>query len=103
MPMTAPAERHRRVRVDVSWRTLFRILTLVALVWLWFRLWQWVLLLLISIFVAVGLEPAVTWLEAHRVRRAYGAPLIVLLIAGLLIGFGYLAGAELIEQARLLG
>jgi predicted PurR-regulated permease PerM len=103
MPMTSPAERHRRVRVDIQWRTIFKILTAVALVWLWLRLWQWVLLLLISIFLAVGLDPLVTWLDAHRLRRAYGAPLIILLIAGLLIGFSYLAGAELIEQARLLG
>ena len=79
------------------------MLTAVLLVWLWLRLWQWILLLIISAFLAVGLDPVVEWLDRHRIRRAYGASLVVLLIAGLLVGFAYLAGAELIEQARLLG
>ncbi len=49
------------------------MLTVVLLVWLWFRLWQWILLLIISASLAVGLDPVV--------RRAYGTFLIVLLIA----------------------
>ena len=88
---------------QLPWGTIFKVLTAVLLVWLWFRLWQWILLLIISAFLAVGLDPVVEWLDRHRIRRAYGAFLIVLLIAGLLVGFAYLAGAELIEQARLLG
>jgi predicted PurR-regulated permease PerM len=77
------------VTIDIPWRSIFRLLTVVVLVWLWFRLWQWILLLVIAIFLAVGLDPVVTWLEAHRVRRTCGGPL-VLLLAGLLIAFGYL-------------
>jgi hypothetical protein len=49
------------------------VLTVVLLVWLWFRLWQWILLLIILASLAVGLDPVV--------RRAYGTFLIVLLIA----------------------
>lgn len=89
--------------IDVPWRSIFRVLTVVVLVWLWLRLWDWILLLVISIFLAVGLDPVVVWLEAHRIRRTYGAPLVIFVLAGLLIGSGYFAGAELLEQARLLG
>lgn len=89
--------------IDVPWRTIFRILTAVVLVWLWLRLWDWILLLVISIFMAVALDPVVTWLEAHRIRRTYAAPLVIFVLAGLLIAFGYFAGAELLAQARLLG
>ena len=89
--------------IEIPWRSIFRVLTIVILVWLWIRLWQWILLLVIAIFLAVGLDPVVAWLEAHHVRRTYGAPLVILVLAGLLVAFGFLAGAELIEQARLLG
>jgi predicted PurR-regulated permease PerM len=91
------------VTIEIPWRSIFRVLTIVVLVWLWLRLWQWILLLVISIFLAVGLDPVVTWLEAHHVRRTYGAPLVIFVVAGLLVAFGYFAGAELIEQVRLLG
>ena len=98
-----PAARAPASRIELPWGTIFKVLTAVLLVWLWFRLWQWILLLIISAFLAVGLDPIVEWLDRHRIRRAYARFLIVLLIAGLLVGFAYLAGAELIEQARLLG
>jgi len=91
------------VTIDVPWRSILRILTVVVLVWLWMRLWDWVLLLVISIFLAVGLDPVVTWLEAHRIRRTYAAPLVIVILAALLVAFGYFAGAELLAQARLLG
>jgi predicted PurR-regulated permease PerM len=91
------------VTIDVPWRSIFRVLTIVVLVWLWLRLWDWILLLVISIFLAVGLDPVVTWLEARHVRRTYGAPLVIFVLASLLVAFGYFAGAELIAQARLLG
>jgi predicted PurR-regulated permease PerM len=89
--------------IDVPWRSIFRILAVVVLVWLWLRLRDWILLLVISIFLAVGLDPVVTWLEAHRIRRTYAAPLVIFVIAGLLIAFAYFAGAELLAQARFLG
>jgi predicted PurR-regulated permease PerM len=72
-------------------------------VWLWLRLWQLVLLFMIGAFIAVGLDPLVTWLDVHRLRRRYSAPIVVILLAALLVGFGYLAGSSLVEQAGLLG
>ena len=72
--------------IDVPWRSIFRVLTVVVLVWLWLRLWDWILLLVISIFLAVGLDPVVVWLEAHRIRRTYGAPLVIFVLAGMVIG-----------------
>ena len=102
-PHAPSTDARPRIWLQLPWGTIVKVLTVVLLVWLWFRLWQWILLLIISAFLAVGLDPVVEWLDRHRIRRAYGAFLIVLLIAGLLVGFAYLAGAELIEQARLLG
>jgi predicted PurR-regulated permease PerM len=89
--------------VDVSAATFARLLGFVVLVALWLSLWQWVLLLVVAIYLAVALDPAVTWLAARRIRRGMTAPLLAVTIAGAVIGFGYFAGASLVEQGRLLG
>jgi predicted PurR-regulated permease PerM len=91
-----------RRTIDISWQTIAKVIVAVVLVWLWLRLWQWVLVLLIGAFIAVGVEPVVAWLERRRVGRAFGAPLVIFAIAGLLAGFVVVAGAELIAQSGLL-
>ena len=90
-------------RIDLAGKTIVKVLFAAVVVWLWLRLWQWLLLLVVAAFLAVGLDPVVSWLEARRIRRAYGAPLVVVLIAAALFAFVYLAGAELIAQTKLLG
>ena len=55
-------------RVDVSTATFFRLLGIVALVWIWLRLWQWILIFVVAIFLAVALDPLVQWLD-RRGRR----------------------------------
>lgn len=99
---TDPPVRNR-VSLDVPWRTIVKILSAAIVVWLWLRLWQWILLFVIAVFLAVGLDPLVTWLDKHHIRRAYAAPLVVMSLIVMLFGFGYFAGGELVEQAQLLG
>ncbi len=89
-------------RVDISGRTIAKVLFAAALVWLWLRLWQWVLLVVVAAFIAIGLDPLVLWLEERHVRRAWGAPLIMLALVILIGGFTWLAGAELVDQSGLL-
>lgn len=67
-----------RVRIDLSGSAILKVLAAIAGVWVWLRLWRWVLLLVVAAFLAVGLEPVVSWLERRRVRRSFGAPLTVL-------------------------
>jgi predicted PurR-regulated permease PerM len=92
-----------RISVDVPWRTIFKLLAAAILVWLWLLLWQWILLFVVAVFVALGLDPLVTWLDSHRIKRAYAAPIVVLALLGMLVAFGYFAGGELVAQAQLLG
>ena len=80
-----------------------KVLLAVVCVWLWLRLWQWVLLFVVAAFIAVGLDPIVCWLDERRIRRPYGATLVVAAVAALLVAFCYFAGAELLEQGRMLG
>jgi predicted PurR-regulated permease PerM len=93
----------RALRIEISSATIIRILVTVAAVWLWLRLWQWLLLFMIGAFIAVGLDPLVTWLDARRFYRRYSAPTVVIALAAVLVAFGYLAGSSLIEQLGFLG
>ena len=90
-------------RVDVTFATFFRLLAVVALAWIWLRLWRWFLLFVVAVFLAVALDPIVAWLDARRIRRPVGSFLVVLLLAGACGAFLYFAGAELKTQAGMLG
>jgi predicted PurR-regulated permease PerM len=93
----------RRLRIEITGRTFVKAVVTVALVWTWLRLWQWILLLVVAAFIAVGLDPVVRWLESKRVKRPYGSVLVVGTVAILLGAFTYFAGAELMDQGRMLG
>jgi predicted PurR-regulated permease PerM len=93
----------RPLPIDISVKAIIRVLAAIVVVWLWLRLWQWVLLLVVATFLAVGLDPLVSWLDAHRIRRRYAAPLLVLAATALIIGLFVFAGSSLSEQARTLG
>lgn len=93
----------RAFRIDISNATIVRVVAAVVVVWLWLRLWEWVLLFAIGAFLAVGLDPLVTWLDARRLRRRYAAPLVVIILAAMLGGLCYISAAALTEQVGLLG
>jgi len=107
---TAPADSRRstrrvpqRHRVDISFASFLRALVVIAVAWAWWRLWQWLLVFVVGAMMAVALDPAVRWLEARGLRRAYGAPLIVLSIVLAIGSFVVLAGGSLQTDARELG
>jgi predicted PurR-regulated permease PerM len=61
-----------------------------------------VLLLVVAVFMAIGLDPIVSWFERRHVRRSLGALLAVLAVAAALAVFVWLAGAQLGEQGAVL-
>jgi predicted PurR-regulated permease PerM len=89
-------------RIDVSTGTFVRLLAFAALVWAWLRLWQWVLIFVVAVFLAVSLDPLVKWLDRRGLKRPFGSVLVVAALTLALIGFLSLSGAELTEQAGLL-
>jgi predicted PurR-regulated permease PerM len=83
----------RRV-IHISHATFGRVLLYAALVWLWLRLWQWVLVFVAAVFLTVALDPVVNALARRGIKRALAAPLVV--------AFLYLSGASLRQEGRLL-
>jgi predicted PurR-regulated permease PerM len=92
-----------RTEIRIPWATIFKVLGAFLIWFLWFRLWQIVTLVLVAIIIAVGLAPAVRWLEDHRWPRWLAAAALVLLLAGTLVGFFVLTGAQLRDEAQNLG
>src|SRR5689334_11237775 len=89
----------RRTQIEIPWRTLLRIVAVVALVWLWLQLVQTILLVIVAIIFAVTLDPVVSWLQRRRLPR-WGAALIVsLTLLALIGGFLWLTWSSLSDQA----
>lgn len=101
--MAEMADADRRTDIRIPWATLFKVLAAVAVWFLWFRLWHIVTLVLVAIIVAVGLAPAVAWLEERRWPRWLASATMVLLVVGTLLGFFVLTWNSIADQAENLG
>jgi predicted PurR-regulated permease PerM len=91
-----------RVVVEVPWRTLFKIVAAVALVWLWLQLVEVVLVVIVAALLAVTLNPVVGWLEGRGVSRGKGTALVAFLIVATVAGFLWFTWASLSEQVNYL-
>ncbi|MBF6059279.1 AI-2E family transporter [Nocardia terpenica] len=60
------------------------------------------LLIAAALFLAIGLEPAVSWLVRHRVRRGLAVTLILTLVVAALAGFVTAATVPLVAQGHAL-
>lgn len=98
-----PASIPRRISVDITWRSLFRILAGLALVWLWMTLAQLVLLAIVAVILAITLDPIVCWLQERGMPRGLAAAAIGLVLFALAAGFIVFAGASIASQGRVVG
>ena len=92
----------RRRLFDVSWRAIGKIIAAGALVWAWLHLWQFVMVIVVAITIAVALDPLVRYLEEHRVPRWLGASGAVFLIAAAAAGMLALSWVSITQQSRFL-
>src|SRR5580704_3067095 len=89
-----------RVRVDVSWLTILKILSAAALVWVWLQVWPIVMVVLVSLVLAVALEPIVEWLERHGFTPGF-AVLAVGVVTLVMVGaFLFAAAAPFMSQSK---
>ncbi|WP_017608553.1 AI-2E family transporter [Nocardiopsis xinjiangensis] len=66
--------------------------------WLFVRLQNLLMLLLISLFLALALEPAVNWLHRHQWPRGAATGAVMLLLLALIAAFVSLLGSMLLSQ-----
>src|ERR1022692_1013394 len=91
---------HRTVvhRVEISYRTIIAVALTVGGIWL-FNLLLPILVLIVVALILVGtLEPAVGWLERHRVPRALSIAIVFIGCGILVVGAGLITIPSLFAQ-----
>jgi len=88
----------RRVAVVVPWRTILKIVAAAVMIWLWFKLVEVVLVVLVALLLAVTLNPVVTWFD-RRMPRWAATLLVGLMLVAVIGGFLWMTWASLSSQA----
>src|SRR3954452_9457379 len=91
-------EPSRRVALIIPTRTILKLVAAAVVIWLWFRLVEVVLVILVALLLAVTLNPIVTRLERGLPRWA-ATLLVALMPVGGIGGSLWLTWASLSSQA----
>jgi predicted PurR-regulated permease PerM len=86
------------LKLDLEWRALIKIGLAVVVVWAWLILWPFIMAVLVSIFVAVALQPVAQFLERRGLPNALASSLPVLLLAIIIGGFIAVAWSSIQTQ-----
>ena len=92
------APRVRTIRHEISLRSVFTILAIVAGIWLLARVWQSILILIVALVLAGTFSPVVTWLEHRSIARPAALSLLLILLLGAVVGLGALIIPALVHQ-----
>jgi predicted PurR-regulated permease PerM len=76
---------------------LLATLGILAFIYLAWHVITWIL---IAVFLALALNPAVEFFERHGLRRGYSTALVLILALGVVAGLGFLLIPPLVEQVR---
>jgi predicted PurR-regulated permease PerM len=57
-------------------------------------------LLLTAAFLAIGLNPAVEWLERRSMRRSFAVAVVLMVVLLFFVGFGFAVVPPIVEQAQ---
>jgi predicted PurR-regulated permease PerM len=88
--------------VEITWRTIRRVLLTAVFVWVWLRLWPVIVVVLVAAVLAISLDPIVSWLERRRVPRGLGAVLLGVVVLCVVAGFVAATWTSLSAQAHLV-
>jgi len=91
-----------RVWLYVPWLTILKVLSAAVLVWIWLQVWPIVMVVLVSLVLAVALEPIVQWLERRRFKRGLAVLVVGAMTLAIFGAFLFAAVAPLTEQTNLL-
>jgi predicted PurR-regulated permease PerM len=75
-----PKARAQTVRLEILPATIIQLILAVAGLWLLIRLWPVFLVLVVALLIVGTLSPAVSWMEARRIRRGLGIALTFTLL-----------------------
>jgi predicted PurR-regulated permease PerM len=97
----AVQESLKPIELVIPWRTLLKVIVAVALVWMWLKLVELGLVMIVAVLLAVTLNPIVSWLERRRLPRAVAATLVGFVLVAVVGGFLAASWASLSSEATL--
>ena len=78
--LTSSDKKTRVVRFELSPATMVQLILVLACVWLLIRLWPVFLVLVVALLIVGTMSPAVSWMEARRVRRGHAIAIVFTLL-----------------------
>ena len=97
----APAdepEETRRLRIDVPFASIAKILVAALLVWVVLKLWLPFLVFLVAVLLAVTLHPVVAWLQRRGVSRGLAVTTVAVTVLALILAFAVFVLPPLVGQ-----
>lgn len=92
----------RRVSVEVPWRTLLKVLAAIALAWLFLRITDLLLLLVVAVLLAVSLDPVVERVERMGLPRWGAATAVSFALLAAVVLFLWFTWSSLADQTQYL-
>ena len=102
-PVPTLSPRLRGMPPWIPWLIAFAALaaaTFLLALWAFGRLRDLLVIILVSLFLALAIEPAVNWLAARGIRRGAATLLVFLVLFALLGGFFVALGSLLVNEVR---
>ena len=98
--MAAAQERVVYVRPRTILVVLGILLATLGILAFVYLAWHTITWILIAVFLALALNPAVEFFERHGLRRGYSTGLVVMLALAVITGLGFLLIPPLVDQVR---
>jgi predicted PurR-regulated permease PerM len=97
---SAPSERVVYIRPRTVLTVLGILLATLAILTLVYLAWHIITWILIAVFFALALDPAVEFFERQGLRRGYSTAIVFILAVGAIAGLGFLLVPPLVDQVR---
>jgi len=93
----------RRVRIEIPFATIARVLVAALLVVVVLKLWLLFLIFLVAVLFAVTLHPVVTWLQNRGLSRGLAVATVGVTVLALILAFAVFVLPPLVGQLIRLG
>lgn len=98
-----PEKPARRVKLEIPFATIGRLLVTALFVWVVLKLWLLFLVFLVAVLFAVTLHPVAAWLQSRGLSRGLSVAVVGVTVLGLILSFTLFVLPPLVGQLLRLG
>jgi predicted PurR-regulated permease PerM len=89
----------KNININITPGSIFKGIGIVLLLWFLYFIKDLVLVVLVAVVLASGLEPLILWLNKHKIKRVLAAIISYLGIAGVFFGFIFFFVPPVLDEA----